>query len=129
MLYNQMEQERSLIGDKSRLFRESSNRIWSALHNANSVDMNNVKRSVLQVAGGVCEGQWCDISQNSYEAGCKQLTCPPGPPGPPGNPGEDSQPGQSGMPGMPGEDGLDIALSPEQDQPCIVCPTGPPGMR
>lgn len=56
MLYNQMEQERSLIGDKSKLFRDNSNRIWSALLHADSVDNGKSKRSVLR-AGGVCEGK------------------------------------------------------------------------
>ena len=100
--------------------KEKSNQIWSKMVDSEEAKENEAesvkrRRAVLQ-AGGMCEQ-------------CKQLTCNPGQIGPPGPPGEDAQPGQMGQPGNPGEDGLDIALGPEQDQPCNVCPAGPPGMR
>ena len=61
--------------------------------------------------------------------GCVQLSCPIGPPGGPGVVGTDGRDGKPGYVGAPGEDGYDIELRPEPDLPCIICPSGPLGIR
>ena len=57
------------------------------------------------------------------------MSCPQGQPGPAGDPGQDGIPGDSGIPGPAGEDGFDIELAPQDELPCVVCPSGPPGKR
>lgn len=61
--------------------------------------------------------------------GCVELMCPMGSSGNPGPPGSDGFPGKQGGPGLAGEDGYDVQLEQENDLPCVICPSGPPGQR